>query len=79
MEQLGNRLRDLREARNLTQLSVAEALHINNRLISNYERNVSLPPVDTLKQLCEFYGVSADYLLQINQKKDSSYDHEKKE
>lgn len=65
MKQLGDRLRDLREARDLRQNEVAAALNISNKLLSSYERNISIPPADTIKKLCEFYNASADYLLQI--------------
>lgn len=65
MKQLGDRLRDLREARNLKQTDVANALCISNKILSSYERNISIPTLDTLKHLCKFYNVSADYLLEI--------------
>lgn len=65
MKQLGDRLRDLREARNLKQTDVAKALCISNKILSSYERNISMPTIENLKNLCEFYNVSADFLLQI--------------
>ncbi len=65
MKQLGDRLRDLRESCNLKQIDVANALFISNKILSSYERNVSMPTIENLKTLCEFYNVSADYLLQI--------------
>lgn len=66
MKQLGDRLRDLREARDLKQTEASALLGINNKVLSSYERNISVPTIDNLKLLCEFYNVSADYLLQIN-------------
>lgn len=69
MKQIGDRLRDLREARNLKQTDVANALCISNKILSSYERNISMPTIDNLKNLCEFYNVSADYLLQIELEK----------
>lgn len=75
MKQLGDRLRDLREARNLKQTDVADALSISNKILSSYERNISMPTIDNLKNLCEFYNVSADYLLEIElAKKESASD-----
>lgn len=65
MKQLGDRLRDLREARDLKQTEVAAQLGINNKILSSYERNISMPTIENLKILCEFYQVSADHLLQI--------------
>lgn len=49
MKQLGDRLRDLREARNLKQTDVANALKISNKILSSYERNISLPTLDNSK------------------------------
>lgn len=69
MKLIGDRLRDLREARNLKQTDVAKALCISNKILSSYERNISVPTIDNLKNLCEFYNVSADYLLQIELEK----------
>ena len=43
MKQLGDRLRDLRESRNLKQTNVANALKISNKILSSCERNISLP------------------------------------
>lgn len=72
MKQLGDRLRDLREARNLKQTDVAKALCISNKILSSYERNISMPTIENLKNLCEFYNVSADFLLQIELTKEES-------
>lgn len=72
MKQIGDRLRDLRESRNLKQTDVANALNISNKILSSYERNISMPTIDNLKHLCEFYNVSADYLLQIELSKEET-------
>jgi transcriptional regulator with XRE-family HTH domain len=75
MKQLGDRLRDLRESRNLKQTDVAKALRISNKILSSYERNISMPTIENIKNLCEYYNVSADYLLQIEiQKEDTISD-----
>lgn len=66
MKQFGDKLRDLREARNLKQVDVAKEIHINNKILSAYERNVCEPTIENLKILCDYYHVSADYMLSIN-------------
>ena len=66
MNQFGDRLRELREERNLKQRDVAQALSISNKVLSSYERNVAFPSIEMLKRICEYYNVSADYLLQID-------------
>ena len=66
MKQLGDILRELREDRDLKQKDVADALFISNKILSSYERNISQPPIDMLKRICEYYQVSADMLLGIS-------------
>lgn len=57
------RLRDLREDRDLLQRQVAERLRCSQRVFSNYERGERDIPTDILIRLSEFYDVSVDYLL----------------
>ncbi len=68
MKKFGDRLRDLRENRDLKQRDVAKDLFISNKVLSSYERNVSFPSLEIFKNICEYYNVSADYLLQIKVK-----------
>lgn len=58
-------LRDLREDRDLTQLQVAEHLGTSQTMYARYERGANELPLRHLIKLCEFYGVSADYILGI--------------
>ncbi|MGN0485565.1 MAG: helix-turn-helix domain-containing protein [Lachnospiraceae bacterium] len=74
MKQLGDKLRDLRESKNLRQTDVAEQTGINNKILSSYERNASIPTIENLKTICEFYNVSADSLLDIQIQVQSSSD-----
>lgn len=60
---LGERLREIRELRNLTQNDVANFLKIKRQTYSSYERNRSLPDANTLSLLATYFTVSADYLL----------------
>ncbi len=69
MKQFGDRLRDLREGRDLKQRDVANDLFISNKVLSSYERNIAFPSLDMFKKICEYYNVSADYLLQTDIKK----------
>ena len=66
MKTLGAKLRDFREARDLSQKEVAQHLMISNKLLSSYERDINDPPYTILKEICQFYNVSADYLLDID-------------
>ena len=60
----GNRLRDLREDRDLKQKDIAQFLQIHQTTYSDYELGALNIPVSALHKLADFYGVSIDYLLQ---------------
>lgn len=59
----GDLLAELRIERGLRQADTARVLGITTATISSYERQNSAPDLYTLKKLCDFYDVSADYLL----------------
>ena len=61
-------LRDLREDRDLTQLQVAEYLGTSQTMYARYERGANELPLRHLIKLCDFYNVSADYILGISKK-----------
>ena len=58
-----NRLRDLREDRDLKQRDLAELLKVHQTTYSDYELGRLNIPVAALHTLADFYGVSVDYLL----------------
>lgn len=58
-----NRIRDLREDRDLRQADVAEATGIDQRTLSNYETGKTSPDGFALIKLADFFGVSIDYLV----------------
>ena len=57
------RLRDLREDRDLRQQDIAELLHTSQTVYSRYERGFQTIPVSHLLTLADFYQTSTDYLL----------------
>lgn len=60
---IGNKIRYLREERGITQKQLAENISSTNKNIWAYETGYTLPPVDTIIRLSKFFGVSVDYLL----------------
>ena len=58
-----DRIRALREDRDLKQQDIANILNMKQQQYSNYERGYRALPTDILKTLCTYYGVSADYIL----------------
>lgn len=63
MDDLGKKLRELREKSGKTQKDMADLLCINRVSYTQYENNKRTPPPDTLKRIAEIFNVSVDYLL----------------
>lgn len=66
MQSLGKKLVRLRNSLKLTQDQVATKLGISKQSYFRYENDVRVPPSETLKQLADIYGVSSDYLLNVD-------------
>ena len=60
---LGERLFELRKAKNLTQDEVAEKLNVTRQTVSKWETNQSTPDFDKILPLCELYEISTEELL----------------
>ena len=64
-----DRLRGLREDRDLTQQDMAELLQVHQTTYSDYELgNVNIP-IPLLKKLACFFDTSVDYLLGLTDEK----------
>ncbi|MBR2047681.1 MAG: helix-turn-helix transcriptional regulator [Oscillospiraceae bacterium] len=57
------RIRNLREDRDLTQADIARVLNCTQVCYSNYENGKRDIPTGVLIQLADFYNTSVDYLL----------------
>ncbi|WP_418668083.1 helix-turn-helix domain-containing protein [Allofournierella sp.] len=57
------RLRDLREDKDLSQTALAQILHVSQATYSRYESGALDIPSQTLIRLASFYGTSIDYLV----------------
>lgn len=66
---LNENIRQLRIARNLSQVDLAKALGVTKQSISNWENNNIQPSIDMLIHLSRFFSVSTDYLLGLDQRK----------
>lgn len=60
---LGNKLKQLREAKGLTRKAVAQYLNIDQTTYGKYELGKRDPDYDSLKMLADFFDVSIDYIL----------------
>ncbi len=66
------RIRNLREDKDLTQREMGLILSCSQRIYSNYERGDVDIPTDILIKLADFYDVSVDYLLNRTDKKETN-------
>ena len=63
------RIRNLREDKDLTQTKMAAILNCSQSTYSDYERGELDIPTGTLIKIAEYHGVSADYLLEMTDEK----------
>ena len=60
------RIRDLREDRDLNQTEVANILYVTQNTYSNYELGKIRIPIDSLIVLARYYNVSMDYICGVS-------------
>lgn len=66
---LSERLTELRKEKNLSQAELADALNISRQSVSLWENGSTVPALDKLQFLAEFYGVTLDELFCSVEKK----------
>ena len=62
MEQIGKRLRALREGVRLTQVNMAEILGVQQSRINRYETGQTTPAPEIFIKYADYFDVSMDYL-----------------
>ena len=63
----GEKIRILRESREMTQMQLGKAVHLTQRKISYLEMGKCEPNLSDIQAFCIFFNVSADYLLGLPQ------------
>lgn len=61
--ELSERLTELRKEKNLSQAELADALNVSRQSVSLWENGSTVPALDKLQFLAEFYGVTLDELF----------------
>ncbi len=64
----GEKLKELRKSRKLTQLSLAKKLNVSDKLISKWENGLSIPNVEMLNEICNFFEIDINEILQLEKK-----------
>ena len=60
---LGNRLKELRVKRNMTQEELGKLINVTKVSICCYEKNIRMPSLETLEDISNVFGVKCDYFL----------------
>ena len=63
---LGNKIRELRRARNLTQEQLAASLNISAQAVSKWEMGASYPDMAMIPTLASLFKVTLDELFDFN-------------
>ena len=71
---VANNLTELRKEKGLTQIQLAELFNYSDKAVSKWERGDTLPDLETLKALADYYQVTLDYLVHEGSRKDKSQD-----
>lgn len=67
---IGNVIRELRCARNLTQEQLAENLNITAQAISKWENHIGMPDISQVVPIAHFFGVSTDVVFGLESNTD---------
>ena len=57
------RLKELREAKHMSQQAVADVFHVTQQTIFKYEHALAEPDLDVILHMADFFGTSVDYLI----------------
>jgi transcriptional regulator with XRE-family HTH domain len=71
---LSERIKILRQGKQISQAKLAESLGLTKGAVNSWEAGSSQPSLLCLIKLARFFGVSADYLLGLNEKRVISAD-----
>ena len=69
MRTLGNRIAELRRAKNITQDEMAEKLNVTAQAVSKWENDISCPDIMLLPKIAQMLSVTVDELLSDQPKK----------
>lgn len=69
MKSIGNRIKELRKEKGMTQTQLAEKLNMTKSIVSAYETDVKSPSYNSLIKISEIFNVTTDYLLGTENRK----------
>lgn len=60
---IGEKIKKLRQEKNVSQADLGVIAGVHEKHISRYERGISQPSAEILRKMAEFFGVSIDFLV----------------
>lgn len=69
---LNENIKKLRLLRSLSQVELAQALHVSKQCISNWENDNIQPSIEMLIKVAKYFNVSTDFLLDLDNQKNIS-------
>ncbi len=60
---IGAKIQNLRKQRGMSQEQLAEALGVSRQAVSKWEAEQSVPDIDKIISICDYFGVTTDYIL----------------
>ena len=66
---IGNKIKELRKARGITQEQLANSIGVSFQAVSKWENNIALPDITLAPALASYFDVSLDTLFEFNLKK----------
>ena len=63
---IGEKISELRNKNNLTQFSLAKALGVTRSSVNAWEMGISLPTIERIIDIAQYFHVSVDYLLGLD-------------
>jgi len=66
MFDFGYRIKELREQHKMSQEQLGRKIDRSKSVISSYENNIKIPPLDILTRIAVIFNVSLDYLVGID-------------
>lgn len=76
--EIGNRIRQYREKKKLTQKQLADLIGVSNSRVSNWEKGINRPDADIIADICRALDVSPSVLLDVRLSTDELNDKERK-
>lgn len=62
---LGDRIKLIRKANKLNQVEFGKILNVTKQTVSNWENNNIQPSAEMIKKIAIKFGVSSDYILEL--------------